>query len=199
MIGGIGVAGLDTDDQDENAAVSAAQSAGFFVKLPLPDPGAVYIDGFRLPFVNPAATRPAATRRRHVRYRAAQRRSRRRWLAGRSAGRRHALSVEDVRKIVQNAIDRASVTRAAIRLPLGTRTRMVISVADLDGNILAIYRMPDSTIFSIDVALTKARNVVYFSGPNRDPRDLPGVAARHRRHQSHHRLRLADLLSIRHL
>ena len=35
--------------------------------------------------------------------------------------------------------------------------------------------MHDSTIFSIDVALTKARNVVYFSGPNRDPRDLPGV------------------------
>jgi uncharacterized protein GlcG (DUF336 family) len=54
---------------------------------------------------------------------------------------------------------------------------MVISVSDLDGNILALYRMPDSTIFSIDVALTKARNVVYFSGPNRDARDLPGVPA----------------------
>jgi uncharacterized protein GlcG (DUF336 family) len=49
---------------------------------------------------------------------------------------------------------------------------MVISVADLDGTILGIYRMPDSTIFSIDVALTKARNVVYFSGPNPD---LPGI------------------------
>ena len=41
--------------------------------------------------------------------------------------------------------------------------RMVISVAHLRGNILAIYRMPDSTIFSIDVALTKARNVVFCS------------------------------------
>jgi uncharacterized protein GlcG (DUF336 family) len=51
----------------------------------------------------------------------------------------------------------------------------VISVADLNGNILGLYRMHDSTIFSIDVALTKARNVVYFSGPNRDPRDLAGV------------------------
>ncbi|MCU1237848.1 MAG: hypothetical protein JWP63_5815, partial [Candidatus Solibacter sp.] len=40
-----------------------------------------------------------------------------------------------------------------------------------------LYRMPDATIFSNDVALTKARNVVYFSGPNRDPRDLPGVPA----------------------
>ena len=44
------------------------------------------------------------------------------------------LSVDDVSRIVQNAIDRANLTRAAIRLPLGSRTRMVISVADLDGN-----------------------------------------------------------------
>ena len=76
---------------------------------------------------------------------------------------------------MQNAIDRAGRTRAAIRLPAGTRAKMVISVADPDGNILALYRMTDSAIFSIDVALTKARNVVYFSGPNRDARDLPGV------------------------
>jgi Haem-degrading len=27
----------------------------------------------------------------------------------------------------------------------------------------------------VDVAVTKARNVVYFSGPNRTPDDLPGV------------------------
>jgi hypothetical protein len=59
LVGGIGVAGLDTDDQDEFAAVAAAQSAGFFVKLPLPDPGAVYIDGFKLPFASPTATRSA--------------------------------------------------------------------------------------------------------------------------------------------
>jgi uncharacterized protein GlcG (DUF336 family) len=174
VIGGIGVAGLDTDDQDENAAASAAQSTGFFVKLPLPDPGAVYLDGFRLPFVNPAATRPAADT--GGTFDIAPRNGAPAadgWLVGPLAG--GTLSVEDVRKIVQNAFDRASVTRAAIRLPLGSRTRMVISVADPDGNILAIYRMPDSTIFSIDVALTKARNVVYFSSLNRDARDLPGV------------------------
>ncbi len=174
VIGGIGVAGLDTSEQDEFAAASAAQSAGFFVKLPLPDPGAVYIDGFRLPFVNPAPTRAPAsvdgTFDVAPRNGAAAADG---WLVGPVAG--GALTAEDVRKIVQNAIDRADVTRAAIRLPLGTRARMVISVADPNGNILAIYRMPDSTIFSIDVALTKARNVVYFSGPNRDARDLPGV------------------------
>ena len=95
------------------------------------------------------------------------------WLVGPTAGSQ--LSLSDVQSIVGNAIETAELTRAAIRLPLGSRARMVISVADLDGTVLALYRMADSTIFSIDVALTKARNVVYFSGPNRDPRDLPGV------------------------
>jgi uncharacterized protein GlcG (DUF336 family) len=45
----------------------------------------------------------------------------------------------------------------------------------LDGTVLAINRMPDSTVFSIDVAVAKARNVIFFSGPNRTPGDLPGV------------------------
>ena len=181
VVGGIGVAGLGSDDTDEYAAAVAAQASGFFVQLPLPDPGAVYLNGFRLPFINSAAPSgvvavnpflipngtyqlgplngmPAPDG----------------WLVGPSASA--TLSVADVTAIVQSAIDTASLTRAAIRLPVGTRASMVISVADLDGNILALYRMPDSLIFSIDVALTKARNVVYFSGPNRDPRDLPGVA-----------------------
>jgi uncharacterized protein GlcG (DUF336 family) len=35
--------------------------------------------------------------------------------------------------------------------------------------------MPDATVFSIDVAVSKARNVIYFSGFNRVPGDLPGV------------------------
>jgi uncharacterized protein GlcG (DUF336 family) len=52
---------------------------------------------------------------------------------------------------------------------------MVIGVGDLDGRILALYRMPDSTVFSLDVAVAKARNVVYFSGPTRTPADLPGL------------------------
>jgi uncharacterized protein GlcG (DUF336 family) len=176
VIGGIGVAGLDTGDQNEFAAVTAAQSNGFFVGLPLPDPGAVYLDGFRLPFAAPSPTSPApfpgGTFQIAPRNGAPAADG---WLAGPLPG--SALTAEDVRSIVQNAIDKASVTRAAIRLPLGSRARMVISVADLDGRVLAIYRMPDSPIFSIDVALTKARNVVYFSGPDRDARDLPGIPA----------------------
>src|SRR5262249_14678852 len=65
--------------------------------------------------------------------------------------------------------------RAAIRLPLGSTTRMVISVSDLQGNLIAIFRMPDATVFSIDVSAAKARNMVYFPSTRLDPNDLPGV------------------------
>jgi uncharacterized protein GlcG (DUF336 family) len=177
VIGGIGVAGLATDDADEYAATTAAIRAGFFVRTPLPDPGAVYINGFQLPFVNdgvPAGVRPAATPGGS--YDLAPRAgapAADTWILGPLAGA--ALAGADVAAIVQNAVATAQRTRAQIRLPLGTRSSMAISVADLDGRILALYRMPDSTVFSNDVAVTKARNMVYFSGPNRDARDLPGV------------------------
>src|SRR5262249_15029212 len=68
------------------------------------------------------------------------------------------LTQADVQKIVTNAIIQANKTRAAIRLPAGVKTKMVIAVADKAGNVLGLYRMPDSTIFSIDVAVAKARN-----------------------------------------
>jgi len=80
-----------------------------------------------------------------------------------------------VDRIVQQAIGQADVTRAAIRLPMGVPAKFVFAVSDLAGNLLALYRQPDATIFSIDVALTKARNMVYFSGPTAQPGDLPGV------------------------
>jgi uncharacterized protein GlcG (DUF336 family) len=35
--------------------------------------------------------------------------------------------------------------------------------------------MPDATVFSADVAVAKARNVVYFSGNSRLESDLPGL------------------------
>jgi uncharacterized protein GlcG (DUF336 family) len=52
---------------------------------------------------------------------------------------------------------------------------MAIAVADLDGRIIGLYRMADSTVFSIDVAATKSRNMVYFSGATRSAADLTGV------------------------
>ncbi|MGE0820574.1 MAG: heme-binding protein [Candidatus Binatia bacterium] len=96
------------------------------------------------------------------------------YLVGPLAGSR--LTQEEVDNIVQNSLKTANETRAVIRFPRGSRAKMMISVADTDGTLLAVYRMPDATIFSIDVATAKSRNVVYFSGF--DPNllnDLPGV------------------------
>ena len=90
-------------------------------------------------------------------------------------GRLGGLSAADVNQIITNAVNTASLTRAVIRLPIGSRARMVIAVADLDGTIIGLYRMPDATVFSIDVAATKARNMVYFNSATRSAADLPGV------------------------
>jgi uncharacterized protein GlcG (DUF336 family) len=68
-----------------------------------------------------------------------------------------------VERIVDQSIRQADITRAVIRLPFGQTTRMIIGVADQDGELLAVYRMPDATFFSLDVALTKSRNAYYFS------------------------------------
>ena len=86
------------------------------------------------------------------------------------------LTVAQVQQIIQAAVAAGNTIRAAIRLPVGSRARFVIAISDLDGSLLALYRMPDATMFSVDVAVTKSRNVVYFSGtPN--PADMPGVPA----------------------
>src|SRR5262249_54302315 len=92
-----------------------------------------------------------------------------------AAGPLGGLTAADVARILNNAEATANTTRAAIRLPLGSKTRMVIAVADLDGTIIGLRRMPDSTVFSIDVAVSKARNMVYFNSGSRTAADLDGV------------------------
>lgn len=81
------------------------------------------------------------------------------------------LSADEVRDIIERGIEEANLVRSAIRLPLGQRSKMVFAVSDLDGEILGLYRMPDSTFFSIDVAVAKARNVAYYA----DPADLKPI------------------------
>lgn len=92
-----------------------------------------------------------------------------------TAGPLGGLSAADVTQILNNAEATANTTRAAIRLPPGSKAKMVIAVADLDGTIIGVRRMQDSTVFSIDVAATKARNMVYFNSPSRTTADLNGV------------------------
>lgn len=82
------------------------------------------------------------------------------------------LKAEDVDEIITQGIAEAERTRAAIRLDLdnnfrpGPKTRMVLAVADTDGELLGVYRMPDATIFSIDVSIAKARNTAYYADPS---------------------------------
>jgi len=87
-----------------------------------------------------------------------------------------ALTSQEVHSIVDRAVNTANMTRAVIRLPIGSRARFVIAVTDLDGAVLALYRMKDATFFSIDVAVAKARNMVYFAS-SAGAADLPGVPA----------------------
>ena len=74
-----------------------------------------------------------------------------------------SMSAAQVEQIIEQSVAQAEVTRAAIRLPLDTPTSQTIAVTADDGEVLGLFRMPDSTIFSIDVAVTKARNVDYYN------------------------------------
>jgi uncharacterized protein GlcG (DUF336 family) len=77
------------------------------------------------------------------------------------------ITAAQVESIVEQGIQQANQTRAAIRLPLNSTARMVFAVADQTGEIVGLYRMPDATVFSIDVAVAKARNVNYYADANK--------------------------------
>jgi uncharacterized protein GlcG (DUF336 family) len=177
VMGGIGVAAV-SGDVAEFAAYSAATSNGFG---PAPaEPGVVIIGGVALPFVN-QTTRPAGVGAGNVAGSfvvgpvASPGPAPEGMLVAPAPGPLGGLSATDVAQIINNAIATANTTRAVIRLPVGSSTRMAIAVADLDGTIIGLYRMADGTVFSIDVAATKARNMVYFNSGARTAADLSGV------------------------
>jgi uncharacterized protein GlcG (DUF336 family) len=87
------------------------------------------------------------------------------WLVLPHASSVDPITAADVERIISQGIAEANRVRAAIRLPLGSRTRMVFAVADTTGEVLGLYRMPDATVFSIDVAVAKARNMAYYADP----------------------------------
>jgi uncharacterized protein GlcG (DUF336 family) len=88
------------------------------------------------------------------------------------------LSTFDVQKMIFDGVQQALITRAAIRLPMDSNSVMVLTVTDRNGEVLGQFRMPDSTIFSIDVSTAKARNAAYYANAQAlQPQDmLPGVA-----------------------
>ncbi len=73
------------------------------------------------------------------------------------------LTVADVTRIIGQGAVQANVTRAAIRLPIGTQARVTISVVDTSGVILGMFRTIDAPIFGFDVAAQKARTAAFFS------------------------------------
>jgi len=86
------------------------------------------------------------------------------WLVTPHAG--VGISAAQVQQMIYQGIAQANQTASAIRLPAGSRARMVFAVTDSTGAVLGLYRMPDAPIFSIDVAVAKARNVAYYDDPN---------------------------------
>jgi uncharacterized protein GlcG (DUF336 family) len=168
LVGGVGVVSMvGRSDVAEFAAFSGSSNAGFLPLAQLPPPGIVVINGISLPFVNqtaqPNGTAPATAAGSYDLGPKDGSLPPETYLVGPSAG--NMLTTNDVTTIVDQTIATASITRAVIRLPQGQRTKMTIAVADLNGNLLALYRMPDSTMFSADVAVAKARNVIWFSSP----------------------------------
>ena len=188
-VGGIGVVSADLDTSEYVAFAAAAMAAAGGpsaatdgVGFPaFPAPGIVSIAGITLPFVNqtsaPSGVTPGTFNPSF-------------FSVGPVAspgvppigdlipetnGPVGGLTASDVAQLITNAVATANTTRAQIRLPIGVKAKMVIAVSDLDGTLIGLYRMTDSTIFSIDVAATKARNVIYFSGSTRQAADLNQV------------------------
>ncbi len=73
------------------------------------------------------------------------------------------LNAADVNLIISHAAQTANITRAAIRQPIGSNARVSISVVDIEGNVLGIFRTPDAALFGFDVSVQKARSAVFFS------------------------------------
>jgi uncharacterized protein GlcG (DUF336 family) len=188
-VGGVGVVAADPDTAEYVAyaaagmlAMSGPNPATDGVGFPIPPaPGIVSINGITLPFVNQTTPPSGVTSGTFdaayftVGPVASPGVAPEQWLIAAADGPVGGLTAAQVTQIIHSAVATANLTRAQIRLPIGVRAKMTIAVSDLDGTLIGLYRMPDGTVFSIDVAATKARNVIYFSGMNRQVADLNQV------------------------
>jgi uncharacterized protein GlcG (DUF336 family) len=79
------------------------------------------------------------------------------------------LTTAEVRSILGHAAHETCITRAGIRLPIGVPMKAFITVVnnpDADGvppMVLGTFRTGEATLFSWDVAVQKARTVIYYS------------------------------------
>jgi uncharacterized protein GlcG (DUF336 family) len=190
-IAGIGVvlAGPRDNAKVEYAAVIGAATSGVGTTTaidfpnPLPVPGAIFIDGFRLPFVAiplppapgapegsfgppspPAGSSPGTFNPAQFIYGPLNgRETPTGYLIGPRGSKVGGLTQDEVTKIVDQAVAQANITRAQVRLPYGLTAQFIIAISDLDGTILAEFRMPDALFDAVDVVPSKARNAYYFS------------------------------------
>jgi uncharacterized protein GlcG (DUF336 family) len=181
VVGGVGVAGVPAAFAEYAATLAAAGAGrGLDFSEPLGFPGAVFVDGIRLPFFGTCpnidcirrsvGTRPAGASPGSVSAGIFLVQPRdglqapEGYLVGpRGSALPNGLTEAEVRQIVDRSVEVALRTRAMIRLPINQPTRMTIGLSDEAGEILALFRMADGTVFSSDVAMTKARNAYYFS------------------------------------
>lgn len=199
LLGAIGVVGIPgSPDFAEFAAVTGAFASPGIIPLPsypLPDPQNVFIEGIRLPFLGanqkltfnsnglptglkrPDGSSPGVNNGTFLYGPYAGGCAPNGYLVGPKAGS-GGLTVAEVNEIVLRSVAVSKRTRAQVRLPLNSYARMVITVVDVDGSILAHYRMEDALFDAVDVVPAKARNVVYFNSSDPNARaDLPQVPA----------------------
>ncbi len=186
LVGGIGVfvgtTAAPNFDAAEFAAITGATGTGatgdenFF--LSIPTEGAITIAGVLLPYVK-QTTRPAAFGPGSLP--AAPPSAG--WLrnpvdgrvdpfgfligprAAQTGGPTQSLTLTDVQTIITQVVASADITRAQIRLPLGSGAKVIATVVDTRGLILAHFRMEDTLCDAVDVVPAKARSVVYYCQP----------------------------------
>jgi uncharacterized protein GlcG (DUF336 family) len=79
------------------------------------------------------------------------------------------LNSAEVASIINYAAQRVRITRAAIRLPIGTQMEVFITVVNnpnmpgVKPTVLGTFRTGEATLFSWDVAVQKARTALYYS------------------------------------
>ena len=79
------------------------------------------------------------------------------------------LTMAEVSSIIDYAAQRVKITRAAIRLPIGTQMQAFITVVNNPNadnatpTVLGAFRTGEATMFSWDVAVQKARTAVFYS------------------------------------
>ena len=81
----------------------------------------------------------------------------------------NSLTQTDVELIIDQVVASANITRAQVRLPLGSAAKVIATVVDTRGLILAHFRMEDTLCDAVDVVPAKARSVVYYCQPSSLP------------------------------